>query len=178
MCVVPIQLGPLTKWQSPTQIQPEPRNHSDQSPNLPQPIKHLQPSKAHRYLGMHLTSDGNYQKELLVFSQCNNCFIQLLHSNPFSHHEICTIYLQCYLPTVGYYPLPATNIPSHWLHNVQKQATLVFLMKFGYPCTYPRAITYATTDHGGLGFQHLGHEAHVQQSLQMIKHLWLNTSIG
>jgi len=44
----------------------------------PIPIKRLAPSEAHRYLGIHLTTDGNYRTEIEMFRQCNNRFIQLL----------------------------------------------------------------------------------------------------
>jgi len=61
---------------------------------------------------------------------------------------------------------------------MQKPATTAFLTKLGYLRTFPRAITYALIDWGGLGFRHLGHEVGIQQSLQFLKHLRLNTSIG
>jgi len=118
------------------------------------------------------------KQELTVFHQHNERFINLLWTHPFSHQEICTIYLQCYLPSVAYL-LPATTLPSqHVIHNAQKAAMSVFLTKFGYPRTYPRASTYALIDCRGFGFRHLSHEAGLQQSMQFIKHLHLNTSIG
>jgi len=54
----------------------------------------------------------------------------------------------------------------------------IFLAKFGYPRTHPRAIAYASTEQGGLGLRQLGHEATIQQSLQFLKHICLNNSIG
>jgi len=145
-------------------------------PSNPQPIKRLTPNKAHRYLGVYLTTDGNYKQELTVFRQQNARFINLLRMHPFSHQEIHTIYLQCYLPSVAY-PLPASTLPSKPIHNAQKTAMSAFLTKLGYLRTFPRAITYALINCGGLGFRQLGHEAGIQQSMQFLKHLCLNTSI-
>jgi len=93
------------------------------------------------------------------------------------HHEICTIYKQNYLPTVSY-PLPATHIPSQHLYEAQSSATTVFLMKLGYPRTFPRSVVYASTSRGGLGFQHLGHEQGVQKCIQLVKQIRANTSMG
>jgi len=36
---------------------------------LPLPICRLQPQEAHRYLGIYLTTDGNYKKELETYQQ-------------------------------------------------------------------------------------------------------------
>jgi len=146
-------------------------------PSNPQPIKCLTPSKAHQYLGVYQTTDGNYKQELTIFRQQNARFTNLLRMHPFSHQEIQTIYLQCYLPLVAY-PLPVSTLPSKHIHNAQKMEMTVFLTKLGYLRTFPRAITYALIDRGGLGFRQLGHEAGIQQSLQVLKHLHLNTSIG
>jgi len=46
-----------------------------------------------------------------------------------------------------------------------------FLNKMGYPVTFPRAVVYAPSEVGSLGFQHLGHEQGIQHVLQLLKHL-------
>jgi len=144
---------------------------------LPQPIKCLKPQEAHRYLGVYLTMDGNYKQELNVFWQRNDNYIWLLWNVPFSHWEVWTVYLQCYLPTFSY-PLPATTMPSHIIHNAQKKATSIFLAKCGYLWTYPWAIAYASTEWGGLRFRQLSHKATIQQCLQFLKHIQLINTIG
>jgi len=96
---------------------------------------------------------------------------------PFSHREASTVYRQCYLPTVGY-PLPATSMQPHRLNKIQSPATAIFLTKMGYPHTFPRAITYASPDRGGIGFLQLGNEQGLQKCLQLLKHLCTNTGIG
>jgi len=140
-------------------------------------IKRLQHDEAHRYLGVQITTDSNYKKELDMFKQRNTRYIQLLRECPFKHHEIRTIYKQCYLPTVSY-PLPATHIPPQQLYDAQSLATTVFLTKLGYPQTFPRSVVYASTSQGGTGFRHLGHEQGVQKCMQLVKQICAGTSMG
>jgi len=61
----------------------------------PIPIKRLAPSEAHRYLGIHLMTDGNYRTEIEMFRQCNDRFIQLLQQCPFPQQDVVVIYKQC-----------------------------------------------------------------------------------
>jgi len=99
-------------------------------------IKRMPHNEAHRYLGIYITTDGNYKRELEMFKQRNTRYFKLLQECPFTHQEIRTIYKQNYLPTVSY-PLPATHIPPHHLYDAQSSATTVFLTKLGYPQTFP-----------------------------------------
>jgi len=143
----------------------------------PVPIKRLTPSEAHCYLGIQLTTNGNYMAEMELFCQQNECFVRLLHQCPFSYSDVTGIYKQCYLPTISY-PLPATSIPAQKLRKLQSPATSIFLTKMGYPCTFLRAVAYAASDCGGIGFHHLGHEQGVQKCMQLIKHVRSKTSTG
>jgi len=111
----------------------------------PVSIPLLDPAAPHRYLGVYLTTDGNYKMELSTFQQCNNKYVQLMRSCPFSAQEAFVVYRQCYLPTVSY-PLLATSMPPDQLYKLQSPATSVFLTKLGFPCTFPCAIAYASTD--------------------------------
>jgi len=147
------------------------------APDQSTPIRLLQPHEAHRYLGVQFTTDGNCKAELTLFQQRNTKFINLLQQCPFPHKDIHVIYKQCYLPTVSY-PLPATTMPTTTLYRLQSPATSVFLTKLGYPRTFPRAVTYAASERGGLGFRHLGHEQGVQKCLQILKHLRAKTTIS
>jgi len=64
------------------------------------------------------------------------------------------------------------------IYQSQQAATLWFLLCMGYPHTLPRSIVYAPSTVGGLGFIHLGFEQGVQQVLQLLHHIWANTSNG
>jgi len=50
------------------------------------------------------------------------------------------------------YPLPATTMLPNQLYKLQSLETTTFLNKMGYPQTCPRAIMYAASNQGGLGF--------------------------
>jgi len=112
-----------------------------------------------------------------MFQQQNDRFVNLLQQCPFPSRNITVIYKQCYLPTISY-PLPATAMPADKLCKLQSPATSIFLSKMGYPQTFPRAIVYAASEHGGIGFHHLGHEQGIQKCLQVLKHLCTSTSTG
>jgi len=100
------------------------------------PIWLLQPNEAHRYLGVQFTTDRNCKTELNLFQQRNTKFVALLQQCPFPQHNIHVIYKQCYLPTVSY-PLPAMTMPPAMLYKLQSPATSIFLMKMGYPQSFP-----------------------------------------
>jgi len=140
-------------------------------------IQWLKHDEAHHYLDIQITTDGNCKKEIEFLKQCNQRYINLLNTCPFSHHKIQIIYKQCYLLTICY-PLPATHIPMPQLHEVQCSATTVFLMTLGYPRTFPRSIAYASVSSRGLGFRHIGYEQGIQKCMQLIKQMRANMSMG
>ncbi len=86
-------------------------------------------------------------------------------------------YKQCYLPTVGY-PLLATVIPVAQLNKQQGPATTIFLTKMGYPWSFPRVVACAPKNHGGMGLWLFGTEQGLHKILQILQHIWTNTSIG
>jgi len=136
----------------------------------------LDPAAAHQYLRVYLTTDGNYRTELSTFQRCNNQYVQLMQTCPFSTCKAFVAYWQCYLPTIGY------PLPLHWCHLTNytnyKPATSIFLNKLWYPCTFPHAIAYASMVQGGIGFLHLSHKQGLQKCLQLLKNLRTNTSIS
>jgi len=145
--------------------------------NAPTRIQRLRSDEPHWYLGIQLTTDGNYKKEVEIFQQRNKRYITLLQTCPFNHHDIQTIYKQCYLPTVSY-PLPAMHILLNKLYDLQSAATTVFLTKLGYLWTFPRSMVYASASRGGLGFRHLRYEQGLQKCMQLIKQIRTATSMG
>jgi len=64
------------------------------------------------------------------------------------------------------------------LQEVQSSTTTVFLMKLGYPHTFPWSMVYTSTSRGGLGFHHLGYEQGLQKCMQLIKQMPASTSMG
>jgi len=68
--------------------------------------------------------------------------------------------------------------PRQKLYKLQRPATSSFLSKMGFPRTFPQAVVYVASNHGGLAFRHLGCEQGVQKCLQVLKHLRTATSTG
>jgi len=132
------------------------------------------PSDAVQLLGVHITVDG---KELSILKQKQQKYVQFLLLTLLSKCEAQVIYKQCYLPTVTY-PFPATNISPSLIYNTQCTITFLFLTQMGYPWHIPQSIVYAPETLGGLGLCHLGQEQGVQQTLQLLWHLWANTTNG
>jgi len=87
------------------------------------------------------------------------------------------IYRQCYLPKVTY-PLPAMTMPPDAIYKTQAAVTSLFLNKMGFPRHMPRAVVYAPIAAGGLDFRHLGFKQGVQQTMQLVKHLWAGSTNG
>jgi len=135
------------------------------------------PTDVVRLLGVHITADGNSNKELCILKQKQQKYVQLLLHTPLSKQEAQVIYIQCYLPTVTY-PLPATNMPPSKIYDTQCSITSLFLTRMGYPRHLPRCIVYAPEMIGGLGMRHLGHEQGIQQTLQLLRHLRANSTNG
>jgi len=77
----------------------------------PYPIRRLEPAKAHQYLGIQLTTDGNNKRELQIFQERTQRYTQFIHQCPLTAREARVVYLQCYLPTLSY---PCQPPPSHW----------------------------------------------------------------
>jgi len=109
-------------------------------------------------------ADGNYKQETATFVICNQSYIQLLQNCPFPHCMVHIIYKQWYiLPTIGY-PLLAMVIPSEKLLKHQSPPTTIFFAKLGYSKSFPHAVAYVTSEHGGIGLCHLlGHEQGLQK---------------
>jgi len=125
--------------------------HISQYNTEAQQVPKLNPTTANRYLRVQMTMNGNWSKELKILKEQNDKFIQLLIHSHFSRTEARTIYQQCYLPTVTY-PLPATNMPLAQIQKAQKKVMTAFLLKMGYPRTFPRAVVFAPVMTGGSGF--------------------------
>jgi len=145
--------------------------------NQPKPLQQLQPHQSYRYLGVHITMNGDWRKELQVLNERNIKYLQVLTKCHLTRREVKVIYRQCYLPAVTY-PLPASVIPPGKLHDAQSSTTTAFLSKMGYARTFPRAVVYAPKTRGGLGFCHLSAEQGVQKALQVLKHLRADTTTG
>jgi hypothetical protein len=75
----------------------------------------------------------------------------MLWSNEMSYHEVETLYLQIYLPTVRYF-FPFTSLPGKLIRDITQQNIALFLRKCGYAQTMSRDIVFEHKSLGGLGW--------------------------
>jgi len=132
------------------------------------PIQRNLPSMAVWLLGVQISANGCYKKELEVLMQCQAQYVDCLNCTPLIPQEAHVIYHQCNLPKVTY-PLPTTNMPPEKNYSSQSKVTSLFWTRWGIPNISPHCIVYAPTSIGGLGFIHLGIEQG-QQVLQLFHH--------
>jgi len=64
------------------------------------------------------------------------------------------------------------------MEKAQSMTTPLILSKMGYNRNMPKAVVYAPSTHGGLGFKHLHTERGLQKVLQVLKHLRTSTTLG
>jgi len=140
------------------------------------PIQRNLPSMAVRLLGVQISANGCYKKELEVLMQCQAQYVDCLNCTPLTPWEAHVIYHQCNLPKVTY-PLPTTNMPPEKNYSSQSKVTSLFWTRWGIPNISPHCIVYAPTSIGGLGFIHLGIEQG-QQVLQLFHHLCTSSTNG
>jgi len=135
-----------------TTLPPDPTNqlHASNLTGQQHTLQINKPTDAVRLLGVHITADGNYEKELCILQQKQHKYVQFLLCTPLSKCEAQVIYKQCYLPMVTY-PLPATNMPPSKIYDSQCSVTSLFLTRMGYPRHLPRCVVYAPETIGGLG---------------------------
>jgi len=104
-----------------------------------QQVSKMNLTTANRYLGVQVTMDGNWTKELNTHQDHNSKFIQLLIHSHFNWKEANTIYHQCDPPAVTY-PLPVTMMPIRKIHEFQKQVTTGCIpAQIGIPEDLPRS---------------------------------------
>ena len=140
-------------------------------------LKSTLPSDSICHLGVYISMDGNSTAETKVLFQRCKLFQKVFTCCPLTRKEATVIYSTIYLPTITY-PFPATTLPKSILEKAQSMTTPVILSKMGYNKNMPKAVVYAPSTHGGLGFKHLHTEQGLQKVLQVLKHLRTRTTLG
>jgi len=153
------------------QISPhQPWWHTWNSQQYPEQWRNLTPW--HTY--QHGWQSNHWRKVLYKW-----CWIfqQVYCQCPLTRHEATVTYTTIFLPTITH-PFPATTISLKTLNKVQSLTTPLILSKIGFNQNMPKAVVYAPTSHGGLGFCHLHSEQSLQKVLQILKHLRARTTLG
>ncbi len=121
--------------------------------------------------------DGSQMtEEEMLYKRCR-LFQKVYRTCPLTRHKAAVTYTTIFLPTITY-PFPATMISLKTLNKAQSLTTPLVLSTMGYNHNMPKAVVYAPTSHGGIGFCHLHSEQGLQKVLQIMKHLRTQTSLG
>jgi len=129
------------------------------------------------HLGMYISMDRNNTTKIKTLNKRCHMFRKVYQQCPFTQKEVAVVYLTIFLLTITY-PFPATNIPQKALEHAQLLTTPTILSKMGFNRNTPKAIVYTPISHGGIGLRNLHNKQGVQQTLQAIKHLCTNTTLG
>ncbi len=140
-------------------------------------LKSTQPSEGLHHLGIYISTDGNSKAETRALIQHCKMFQKVFMQCPLMRKEAAVIYSTIYLPTITY-PFPATVLPLPIMEKAQLMTTPLILSKMGYNRNMPKAVVYAPSTHGGLGFKHLHTKQGLQKVLQLLKHLQTRTTLG
>jgi len=173
------------------QLQYDPKGHPSIRPKQPddpklvlttsdgtqETLKNTLSNEGIRHLGVHISMDGNQTtEEKMLYKRCR-LFQKVYRTCPLTRHEAAVTYTTIFLPTITY-PFPATTISQKNLNKAQSLTTPLVLSSMGYNRNMPKAVVYAPTSHGGIGFCHLHSEQGLQKVLQIMKHLRTRTSLG
>ena len=106
-------------------------------------------TQASRILGVHLTPDGNFTKQIEVLKDKADAFATRLRSPKLSPQDILTFHRTMYSPSMKYV-LPAMAVNEEALAQVQTQVLAAMLQKLGYSSKLPTAIRHGPVEMGGL----------------------------
>lgn len=102
---------------------------------------------------------------------------QLTCSNGLSRETTSIAYHHVFLPTVQY-ALTSLYILRKAIDTIQAKATRRFLTGKGYNPNMPRAVVFAPKLAGGMGFQRLYTTQGVRNTIQLLKHLRVDSTVG
>jgi len=141
------------------------------------PLRCTTSSKGTQHLGVYISMDGNSQAEIKILYKRCQLLCKFYQQCPLTRKEATVVYQAIFLPTIMY-PFPATNIPQQALKKAQSLTTPIILSKIGFNRNTPTAIVYTSISHRGIRLCNLHNEQGVQQTLQIIKHLHTQTTLG
>ena len=125
-----------------------------QGTDNPIPIKRLPLDHASRILGVHLSPDGNFAKQLTVLKEKADGFAIKLRSPRLTPQDIHTFHRTMYTPAMKYV-LPALAVDEEELGKVQTKVLASMLQKLGYSSKTPTAVRHGPIELGGLNLMDL-----------------------
>jgi endonuclease/exonuclease/phosphatase family metal-dependent hydrolase len=134
------------------------------------PIRHFPHHKAHKTLGVYLSTDFQTTTALQhLRTKVLHYSTRLLKSN-LSRHETWLGYFACFLPKVCY-GLSVMTHAHKQLSLLQRPAVSATLVKLGFRRTINRSVVYGSPRYGGLGLRDLPVEQGIAQLQLLMRHL-------
>jgi hypothetical protein len=133
-------------------------------------IDHYPHHKAHRTLGVYLSTDFQTTTALGIQRQKVLTYAARLSQGNLSRHETWVGYFSCFLPKLTY----GLSVMTHTrkdLDQLQRPAVAATLAKLGFRRTINRAIVFGSPQYGGLGLRDLYLEQGIAQLQLFIRHL-------
>ena len=165
---------------------PQLRKMTEQDPTLslttqgkdqPIPITRLEPKKASRILGVHLSPLGDFSTQLHILKTKADTFAIQRRSPRLTPTDVATFHRTTYAPSMKY-TLPAMAVDEEELANVQTKVLQAMLNKLGYSTKTPIEIRHCPTEMGGLDLLDLRTEVGIAQLQYFRDSIFTNSEVG
>jgi hypothetical protein len=140
-------------------------------------IKRKAPSESHRTLGFHLNGDGTSTGHKRVMMDKIRLYSDAVDSSKLWKSESSLAYNSFYMKSIGY-GTPETSLSYQECNNMQKPVVNSILPKMGFNRKAARAVVFGTSQHGGLGLDHLATVQLYGQLQYLIRSIRCNDTTG
>ena len=141
------------------------------------PITRLEPEKASRILGVHLSPLGDFSTQLQILRKKADNFAIRLRSPRLTPTDVATFHRTTYAPTMKYV-LPAMSVDEEELATVQTKVLQAMLNKLGYSTKTPIEIRHGPMEMGGLDLLDLRTEVGIAQLQYFRDSIFTNSEAG
>ena len=125
------------------------------------PIQRTKVTDASRILGVYLSPNGDFSKQIQVLRDKAGAFAILLKSPRLSPTDIRIFHKTMYGPAMKY-PLPAMAVDEEELNCIQTSVIPAMLQKLGINRNLPTAIRHGPTEFGGMALLDLRTELGIE----------------
>jgi hypothetical protein len=133
-------------------------------------VPQIGPSEAYKYLGVHISFDGNMSaQKQAILEKCRH-FQYVFAQSQLSHTNMQMCYRTVFGPAIRYV-LPATAMDEQFLDKVQRPIITLVLAKMGFNQHMPCDVAMAPLHFGGLGLMNIYVEQGTAQVLYVLCHI-------
>jgi hypothetical protein len=133
-------------------------------------IPQTSPKESYKYVGVHIALNGNMDAQVKDLSKKCHTMSTIFNQTHFNAKEAQLGMTTVFAPSVTY-PLSVTSITPEILKKIQKPVINSVLSRLGFNRHMPRAVVYASKQHGGMGLLELSTEQGVAQAKLFFTHL-------